>query len=296
MQYEWYYLEDIGVFQNNFLEYVFSERLREELVGVKVGVTHELEIASAVYDEVTDEYVNLTGTTANARAWNEAEGRYDYSGLSVRSESFDFTDEESGQVYSITAQYTVLGGKYYAVRDTGRKVGSGFYPAKTIRSLDGNLYFGTDNGVVCMFNFDKRDSATLEIPSRYYDFDGHLIRSGVATKMDNCGIPHLTKSTVRKSTVIKTKTLPSTSVKVKVRTNKEPYRQIARLGSAALNFGEICFDDLYFTTTEQTLFAVPEKEKRWVEKQYYIFSDDFRRPFALFYIASRYTVAGRYKE
>ena len=114
--------------------------------------------------------------------------------------------------------------------------------------------------------------------------------------MDNCGIPHLTKSTVKKSTVIKTRASTSSAAKIKVRTNRKPYEQIARINSTLFSFESLDFADLTFATIDQSLFAIKEREKKWVEKQYYVYSDEFMKPFALFYISYRYYVAGRYKE
>ena len=113
--------------------------------------------------------------------------------------------------------------------------------------------------------------------------------------MDNCGIPHLTKSTVKKSTVIKTKTFATSAAKVKVRTNKKAYENVGRINSTVFSFDGMDFEDFSFIVTEQSLFAVKEKEKKWVEKQYLIFSDEYQKPFALYYVAYRYVVAGRYK-
>lgn len=97
------------------------------------------------------------------------------------------------------------------------------------------------------------------------------------------------------NTVIKTKSFKNSSAKVKVRTNKKPYNQIARINNAIFSFEDLDFSDLTFNTTEQSLFAIKEKEKQWVEKQYYLFSDEYLKPFALFSISYRYRVAGRYK-
>ena len=112
--------------------------------------------------------------------------------------------------------------------------------------------------------------------------------------MDCCGIPHLAKNTVKKSTVIKTKAFTSCA-KIKVRTNKKPYEQIARINSGSFSFDNVDFAALSFSPGGQNLFAVREREKQWMEKQYFVYSDEYRRPFALYYIAYRYTVAGRYK-
>ena len=114
--------------------------------------------------------------------------------------------------------------------------------------------------------------------------------------MDNCGIPHLTKSTVKKSTVVKTKTFADSAAKIRVRTNRKPYEQIARINSRYFSFDNVDFADFSFETTEQSLFAIREKEKKWREKQYFIYTDEYAKPFALYYVCYRYVIAGRFKE
>jgi hypothetical protein len=178
------------------------------------------------------------------------------------------------------------------VYDKDEKGEEKFYPATIVREIDGNLFFGTAGGHLCSFNFDKRDSTTHEIPTEYYTFNGRRYLSGCATKMDCCGIPHLTKSTVNRSTVIKTKMLSRSAAKIAVRTNDNPSKQIARINTGSFNLADLNFADF---TAEQTIFAIREKEKRWVEKQYYIYSDELESPFALFYISYNYYVAGRIK-
>jgi hypothetical protein len=56
------------------------------------------------------------------------------------------------------------------------------------------------------------------------------------------------------------------------------------------------FSDFSFETADQSLFSIREKEKKWVEKQYFVYSDEYMRPFALYYICYRYVIAGRFKE
>lgn len=180
-------------------------------------------------------------------------------------------------------------------KKTGAMTGGEFKPASVAVNLSENIFFGTTNGVVCCFNFDKRD-VYGEIPPKYYNFDGRTIVSGCATKMDNCGVPHLTKSTVKKSTVVKIKTLPRSSLKVKVRTNRVPYKQIAHVSSAFFTFDDVEFDEFTFVTTAESLFSIREKEKKWVEKQLLLYSDEYCKPFALFYVSSRYFIAGRFKQ
>lgn len=177
---------------------------------------------------------------------------------------------------------------------TGAYEGGTFHPATCARTMDENVFFGTSGGVVCAFNFDKR-SEYGDILPEWYTFDGRTIVSGCATRMDNLGIPHLTKSTVKKSMVLKLKTLLTSSLKIKVRTNVDPYKQVARIGSGLFSFEAMDFEDFSFVSADSGLFAVKEKEKKWVEKQIYLYSDEHMRPFALYYIAFRYFIAGRLK-
>lgn len=177
--------------------------------------------------------------------------------------------------------------------EKGDMTGGTFHKAVCLKTIGNDLYFGTDNGYLCKFNFDLRTNG--EIPASAYTFDGRTIFCCAATKMDNCGVPGLTKNTVKKSTVIKTRAMQSSAAKVKIRTNRKPYTQIARINSTLFSFDNMDFDDFSFITDEQSLFSVREKEKKWVEKQYFIYSDEFMKPFSLNYITYRYQIAGRFK-
>ena len=197
------------------------------------------------------------------------------------------------EVYDIYTK-TVIERHAYLCEAKENYTGGTFKKASVLRNMDDNLFFGTVNGAVCSFNFDKRDGQG-EIPSQYYSFDGRTIFSGCATLMDNCQVPHLTKTTTRRSTVIKTKSFRNSAAKVKVRTNKKAYAQVARINNSLFSFEDADFADFTFNTTEQSIFAIKEKEKQWVEKQYFIYSDEFMKPFALYSISFRYRLAGRIK-
>jgi hypothetical protein len=191
--------------------------------------------------------------------------------------------------------YVIKGDKAVYCETKGNMTGGDRKEAVLVKSMKDNLFFGTSNGVVCSFNFDMREKDG-HIPTECYTFDGRTILSGFATLMDNCGIPHLCKKTVKKSLVIKTKSFISSAAKIKVRTNRQPYTQVARINSSIFIFDSIDFTDLSFIMDEKSLFAVNEKEKKWVEKQLFFYSDEFKKPFGLYYVAQRYQVTGRYKE
>ena len=285
-EYEWYYLEDIGVYTDQFDEYVFAEFPRkvtnEELLDITGGV--ELKQAEAVTDE-NGVPRNLIGTLAYER---EDEIRY----LSVGDDRIYYKELDEYDEYTAPTGRKI---KYY-VEPSGGKTGGTFDAAVMLKTIGEDLFFVTKNGVLCKFNFDMRDPETGLIPNEYYDFNGRTIFSGCATKMDNCGIPHLTKSTVKRSVVIKTRTFKYSGMKVKVRTNRNAFNQVARIINGQATFDDPSFKDYTFSTTDKSIFSINEREKKWVEKQIFIYSDEFRRPFALHYLAYRYNIAGRYKE
>ena len=318
MQYEWYYLEDIGIFKNQYLEYRYATRLYSEFEGVNVhyctkckkgakqctcGNTDRhieipLSLANSVFYHDTGETKDLTGTIANAPGADGAATAEIFDELV--NVVIDDTSYSIGVYYAIHEVYDELTGEFvryeaHLCEGKGNYTGGTFNKACIVKSLENNLFFGTVNGMVCSFNFDMRNEMG-EIPTQYYSFDERTIHCGCATKMDCCGVPHLTKNTVKKSTVVKTKSLQASAAKIKVRTNKKPYNQIARINSSLFSFENMDFSDYSFITTEQSLFSVKEKEKHWVEKQYYIYSDEYLKPFALYYISFRYNIAGRYKE
>lgn len=300
MQYEWYYLEGIGVYDNQYKEFKYASVIPYELQGVKItheDVEYDIELASDVFYSYEQETKNLCGQVANAP---DSGGNTDITVhrqiIPVTVNDYNIKVEVDYVVHEIKDVYTdeTIEKHIYLCESKGNFTGGSFRQANILKSMDDNLFFGCSNGTVCSFNFDKRN-ADGEIPPTSYSFDGRSIYCGCATLMDNCQIPHLTKSTVKKSTVIKTKSFKNSSAKIKVRTNKKPYEQIARINSNVFSFEDLDFSDLSFNTTDQSLFAIREKEKQWVEKQYYLFSDEYLKPFALYYIAFRYYVAGRFK-
>ena len=192
----------------------------------------------------------------------------------------------------------LCGIKAYALITSGEMIGGIFSPARCITTIDDNVYFGTENGIVCSFNFDKRSKVDGLISPEWYTFDGRTICSGVALRMDNCDIPHLTKTTIKKSTVAKVQSYVSLAAKIRVLTNNNPAKNIDRISAHRYLdglFSSMDFSDFTFVTSQTSLFLIREKEKKWVEKQYYIYSDEYQKPFALIYLAYRYKVVGAYK-
>lgn len=269
IQYEWYYLEDIGWYKGQYEAFRYATD--SDFTGVTTG-EYNLELAPE----------EQRGTIANAT-----------EDIKVHSVATQDGYGTVGVVFYVLMTDAEGKTHAYICESTSAYIGGTFVPASGAKSIGDTLVFSAGNKIF-QFNFDKRQNGEFE--SKWYTFNGRTIVSGCATKMDNCGIPHLTKSTVKKSMVAKIKTLPRSTIKVKVRTNRNPYEQIERISNAAFSFDAMEFDDFTFSLDDSGLFCIKEKEKKWVEKQIYLYSDEHMRPFAIFYLASRYTIAGRFKD
>jgi hypothetical protein len=299
-QYEWYYLEDIGIYEGQYEEYYYAP-VRYDYMPDTITVDdieYRTDIATHIYDVAYSRSENLLYTAV----------KDDLGASDASKEVSEIKVVVDGVPYIVhyILKRTWDGTSYNAngtpateikailCEDYGSYTGGEFYPAKKVVNIDENIFFGTDNGIICSFNFDMKNSDGTISP-KYYTFNERTIYCGIATKMDNCGIPHLTKSTIKKSTVIKTKSMIKSAAKVRVRTNNKGYESVSRVNSRVFSFDNVDFSDFSFVSTDQTIFAVKEKEKHWVEKQHWIYSDEFQCPFSVHYLAFRYKVSGRIK-
>lgn len=293
MQYEWYYLDGIGVYDEQYTRYRYSSNISDYFKDVQFQHNEHTYTLQLIDDQ------SLYGADVNEPD-SEGNTTQDVETATI-IKNIDKDDYEVHIAFVPGGVQTIDGKeeyKAYLCETDGDQIGGKFKKATAIKSITykgiENIFFGCENGVVCSFNFDKRNKDG-EIPTQWYSFDSRIILSGCATLMDNCNIPHLTKSTIKRSTVIKTKSFKNSTAKIKVRTNKKPYEQIARISSGQFSFDDVNFADFSFDTSEQSLFSIKEYEKQWVEKQYYIYSDEYLKPFSLFYISYRYRMAGRVK-
>ena len=226
-------LKNIGVWERQYREYKYSTLMANELKGqrficVEDGNEYEIELAESVYFPESDETKDLRGEIANEPNELSDEGQAKNTVytqvINITAKETDLeTGNEVEKTYSNEIAFTLhFDGKKvhaYLCESRGNYTGGIFKKATVLYNMSDNLFFGCENGVICSFNFDQRDEYG-ELPSSSYHFDERTIFSGCATLMDNCQIPHLTKSTIKRSTVIKTKTFMNSAAKVKVRTNK----------------------------------------------------------------------------
>ena len=266
-EYEWYYLSGVGSWENATRVYRYAST-------PKVGYTVHQTPEERVYEVV----------------WSEA--------------------DKAGEVH----YYTIEGGKKYSVYPTEEYEGGTFYPAIALLTTEDDLLiFGTENGIVCVFNNDKRGVAPPDVSEDndfdadeykskygrrihpyYYSFHDHTPTYAVRTVLDNCGIPHLTKSTVKHSLAIKMSSSGNGSVVCEVGTDRSGYSENARIPNAEVDFSCFNFAFLAFETASHFTIPISEKEKNWIEKEIAVSSTD-GAPIAIYSMSYRFTVKGRIK-
>ncbi len=211
--------------------------------------------------------------------------------------------------------YSSEGDKKYDVYMSEERVGGTKHPMTAMYShADELLFFGTDNGTVCLFNTDKRGipphriirkvdfnleeyqkSFGRKIHGDYYSFAYHAPLYVARTVMDNVDVPHLTKSTVKNSLTAKLRVYGKTDISFEVKTDKSDYCEIAKIPDTIPDFEDLDFSSLSFISSDYSTVAIKEKEKGWIEKQLQVSSDKFGAPFGLCSEAYRYTIKGRIK-
>ena len=211
--------------------------------------------------------------------------------------------------------YTKEGGVKYAVYTDGENVEGVFNPACCVLGTGNDLlFFGTENGDVCVFNNDKRgvpppwlkeqegfdeneyrEHFGKRIHPYYYSFAFHAPRYALSTVSDNGGFPNLTKSTVKHTLAIKLLTIGHGNLYCEVGTDRTGYKEISKIPDGALNFDELDFSALTFTNTEYTTLPIKEREKGWIEKSMSFYSNEYSSPFGIYSITYRFEIKGKIK-
>lgn len=263
--YEWYYLEGIGTHTEDERVYRFAPLAHE---GYLVKDTPDAEAHGTVYSETLE------------------------SGESV----FFLKEGEAS----------------YEVYPTEEFRGGVFHPAKRLCAIGDLLFFGCENGDICLFNNDKRGVPPKHIreaedfdPSLYasrygrvihpcfYDFDRHAPHYELVYPLDDCGVPHLEKDTVKSSLVIKCQSYASSALSLTVATDRHISRCERTLPSGSLSFSDLDFSALALSEADTFTAAFDERERRWVEKQISLSSDRIFSPFGVYTVAYRFRIHGR---
>lgn len=210
--------------------------------------------------------------------------------------------------------YTPENGVKYILEETPERNGGDFYPATTFISYGKRLFFATDYGHLCVFNndmrgvppprlaksdeYDEEEYKALmgnKIHPYYYGFQFHAPKYVIKTSLDDCGIPHLTKNTVRKSLVIKAKSYIPEAISCEVVTDGTDETYIGNFPYSETGFDEFDFSSMPWSVSRYTATALSEKEKRWIEKQVILSSEKYGSPLSVYSISYRYTIKGKIK-
>ncbi len=265
-QYEWYRITDVGTYRNDRRVYRYSGIPR---AGYKLS-------------DKTDQIA--TGTVIS---------------------SFG----EDGLVY-----YTEMTGERILVYPTDEFTDGDFYPVSAMLADGELLYFGTSAGDLCIFNTDKRGVAPDRIaraegfsPEEYetamgdrihpdfYSFDSHRINYRILYPFDDCGVPHLTKSTVRGSLVIRFKCFEGGRVRIYTETENGKATELGELSLSETSFDGIDFSAYSAISKRQASVRLPEYERGWTEKRFSLASCEYCSPFGVYSLSYRYKIKGNIK-
>ena len=270
VEYEWYYVNPVGAYLNEYKVYYWVDMLPWQ-VGF---VSDEYKVYPLKYGDegyVVPHYENI------------------------------FSDTLDTSVGEFAVYYQVVDGVKYVVDTEGGAYQYGTYDAaRTIFCVGDVLYFGTDSGCLVCLNSDKRGEDENEpdksrIPAKWYNNSGHTYDAVAILAMENAGVPHYTKTTVKRGTVIRFKSFSRSFVEVSASTDRQSLTLLDRHYGSVTNFDDLDFANLGLLTTESNILAIKEKTKKWVEKQYMFRSDRANQPFGLYSISYRYIITGGVK-
>ena len=245
-----------------------------------------------------------------------------YRYASVAREGYLLSESPDERVTeSVFSEGTKEGTLVYFIKKDGKKVevypteemaGGDFCPAKITLGFEDRLLFSTDSGAVCAFNTDMRGVApegvrsspdfdameySLRMGNRihpyFYDFNLHAPRCALITAADDCGIPHLRKSTVNHSLTLKIATFPGGRLYCEVGRDGEGFKRVGTVDGGITDISSLSFLSVPFDSSETVTVAMHERERGWTEKSIAVYSDNFRSPIGVYSICYRYRISGR---
>ena len=316
-QYEWYLLNDIVTWTDDGHAYNYASAFPNS--------EGDTQLCDVNGKPNSGEYVTRTINLGGVEQYADFCILYDYSDTRIDSSNIihvaSIEDTNGTQWLCLLSSFTDIDidtphfQKYIVVEKQEELINSEnttINHPSFLTEFNGLMLFGTDNGDICVFNTDKRgvrperlkDYYTEQeykaqfattIDAEWYDRCGHAYLSGIETAFDNANVPHLTKNTIKKSCIVEVKLGLTSSFKSQFRTDRDGWSEPSQVAVKNDDFSD---NDLFkadFTTNSNATLAVTEKTKKWVVKQYRMYSDKWRTPFGIYGIAYRYSIHGRIK-
>ena len=268
-QYEWYFWDNVGVYKHTS-DNPIKERYRY-LTSRVADVPHSVDINTSA------------GIVTYKRGLRGTE-EYVPDDLKIYT---------SGKAHYVLQE--IDGGRYvFPVYPTGEMIGGKFCEATSLLVVGDCLLFGCSDGSICVFNTDLRDDSHKMPPDTYIHVNRRYL-SGCATNSDNLGRINLSKTTVRRSMVVKTKSFPYSLVAVGAETNLSPMHEVDKIYAGYSDFAHTGYDAFSFNTSDDCHAIVREGERRWIEKRLSFSTECYQSPFGLISVTYDYRVAGKAK-
>lgn len=151
-----------------------------------------------------------------------------------------------------------------------------------LREYKGKLYLGFSDGIVA--ELDGTNDNDRAIVSYW------------TTPSDIFGTGNHYKKTNKKGGNVKIKSVPNNKVKIARKTNRtENFRDVTEFSMSGFNFNDVDFSDWNFNATNQNYTVVKIKEKKFIELQIKVYSDEKDKPFGLYEIIIEAYVGGYIK-
>ena len=162
-------------------------------------------------------------------------------------------------------------------------------PARSAYNFEETLYFGTEDGRICRFNDDMKNSRG-EIEPKAYSDDGEAIVAEWATTFSDDGDFMRLKTMKKKGSGVMLKTYLRSGVKVCIRTDKDFEKEIRDKSAGLFNFEDIDFGDFTFNTSPYLVVPFNAKFKKYKAIQVICRNDKVNQAFGVLEIIRRYVI------
>lgn len=162
-------------------------------------------------------------------------------------------------------------------------------PARAAYNFEDILYFGTEDGRICRFNDDMKNSRG-EIEPKAYSDDGEAIVAEWATTFSDDGDFMRLKTMKKKGSGVMLKTYLRSGVKVCIRTDKDFEKEIRDKSAGLFNFEDIDFGDFTFNTSPYLVVPFNAKFKKYKAIQVICRNDKVNQAFGVLGIIRRYVI------
>lgn len=264
---EWYYLSDIGAYENDRRIYKYASKAKE---GYTIRQNPPEKVSATVLSR-----------------------KNEFSGI-------DYYTVENGEAYAVNPTDEYEGGSFYPATEVFA-LGDLLFFGTDFGHIC--LFNNDKRGVAPTFIEDNTDFSAEEYESKmgntihpyYYSFDRHRVKYLLATVPDNCGIPYLEKISVRGSLTLKFKCMSDGEIAVKVKTDKSGMKELCKIKTGALDFYCLNFSNLSIAPFGYSTLSLNEYERGWVDKQYILCAEGYCSPIGIHSLSYRYKIKGKIK-